>query len=72
MEKDVVTLRHLRDRYLLTNKPGQLFTRLYYELSPPIASKISTSETLREWARASLVPLVSLSRILDDAGAMDH
>jgi hypothetical protein len=66
MERDVVTLRRFRDRYLLTNKPGILFTELYYKFSPPVAAKISSSETLREWARVSLVPLVSLGRLLDD------
>lgn len=69
MEKDVVTLRSFRDNYLMTNKPGKLFTELYYKLSPPVATKISTSETLREWARASLIPLVSLGRLLDETDA---
>lgn len=72
MEKDVVTLRRFRDLYLLTNKAGQVFTRLYYDLSPPVAAKISSSETLRDWARASLIPLVSLSRLLDDADARNN
>ncbi|MEE8388534.1 MAG: CFI-box-CTERM domain-containing protein [Acidiferrobacterales bacterium] len=66
MEKDVVTLRRFRDRYLLSNEPGKLFTELYYKLSPPVATRISSSNTLREWARASLIPLVSLGRILGE------
>ncbi|MFV1996598.1 MAG: CFI-box-CTERM domain-containing protein, partial [Acidiferrobacterales bacterium] len=69
MEADVVKLRHFRDHYLLTNKPGQLFTKLYYKISPPLAAKISTSETLREWARISLIPLVARGRPLDDTDA---
>jgi hypothetical protein len=66
MEKDVVTLRQFRDKYLLTNEAGRLFTKLYYKLSPPVASRISRNDILREWARASLIPLVSLGRILSE------
>ncbi|MEE8481989.1 MAG: CFI-box-CTERM domain-containing protein [Acidiferrobacterales bacterium] len=64
MAADVSTLRQFRDRYLLTNEAGKLFTKYYYKLSPPVATRIAANETLREWARASLIPLVSLSRIL--------
>ena len=64
--KDVDTLRHFRDDYLLTNKPGQKFTELYYEYSPPMADRIRKSESLKELVRASLIPLVSVSRLLTD------
>ena len=66
LDKDVDTLRHFRDNYLLTNTPGQKFTELYYKYSPPVAKRIRASETLKKWTRASLIPLVTLSRILTD------
>jgi predicted outer membrane repeat protein len=61
---DVDTLRQFRDGYLLTNAPGRKFTELYYRYSPPLADRIRKSETLKQWVRASLVPLVSMSRLL--------
>ncbi|KPK10515.1 MAG: hypothetical protein AMJ68_08925 [Acidithiobacillales bacterium SG8_45] len=69
--KDVDTLRHFRDDYLLTNKPGQKFTELYYEYSPPLADEIRKSESLKELVRASLIPLVSVSRLLTDDETTD-
>ena len=64
MNKDVDTLRRFRDGYLLTNAPGQKFTELYYKYSPPLADSIRKSESLKKWVRASLIPLVSVSRLL--------
>lgn len=64
MAPDVDTLRHFRDGYLLTNAPGRKFTELYYRYSPPLADSIRKSESLKRWVRASLIPLVSLSRVL--------
>lgn len=66
MVHDVITLRRLRDEYLLPNAAGRAFVRLYYRYSPPLAARIRRSETLRSWARASLIPLVMVSRILTD------
>ncbi|MEJ2107037.1 MAG: choice-of-anchor Q domain-containing protein [Acidiferrobacteraceae bacterium] len=66
MAHDVITLRRFRDEYLLPNAAGRGFVRLYYRYSPPLAARIRRSETLRSWARASLIPLVMVSRILTD------
>jgi CSLREA domain-containing protein len=66
MAHDVITLRRFRDEYLLPNAAGRAFVRLYYRYSPPLAARIRRSETLRSWARASLIPLVMVSRILTD------
>jgi len=51
-------LRDFRDRYLLTNGPGQLFTAAYYRISPPLANLVAESEVLRAIVRAMLVPVI--------------
>ena len=44
---EVVTLREFRDRYLLTNGPGQVFVEWYYRVSPNAAAFIAEHESLR-------------------------
>jgi len=51
-------LREFRDRYLLTNGPGRLFTAAYYRISPPLAEMVGNSEILRAIVRAGLVPVI--------------
>jgi hypothetical protein len=51
-------LREFRDRYLLTNGPGQLFTAAYYRISPPLADLVAESEILRAIVRAGLIPVI--------------
>lgn len=65
MEQEVEHLRDFRDTYLLTNTAGRLFVDAYYELSPPVARYIETSESLRAITRAGLSPLVWLARKLN-------
>jgi hypothetical protein len=60
---DVVMLRAFRDKYLITNAPGRAFVNLYYTLSPPIASFISTRPLLRSGVRAGLSPIVISARV---------
>jgi len=64
MATEVRYLRAFRDEYLLTNVPGRWFVDLYYRTSPPIADWLRSHETLREWVRAALAPLVAASRWL--------
>jgi len=55
----VVLLREFRDRFLLTNAPGQAFVAFYYRNSPPFAQFIAGSEMLRAVVRVLLTPLVA-------------
>lgn len=54
----VATLRHFRDRHLLTNAPGRLFVALYYRVSPPLARAVGEHASLRAGARTLLAPLL--------------
>ncbi len=54
----VQVLRDFRDRFLLTNKPGRFFVRLYYATSPPIADFISRHNSIRTATRYMLTPVV--------------
>jgi hypothetical protein len=58
LEPEVMTLRHFRDRWLLTNAPGRAFVDWYYRTSPPIADAIAAHGTLRLTVRAALTPIV--------------
>ncbi len=60
---DVIVLREFRDRYLVTNAPGQVFVALYYQVSPPIASFIAEHEVLRTAVRVALAPVVAFARL---------
>ncbi len=53
-----MTLREFRDRYLLTNGPGQDFVEWYYRVSPPIAAFIAEHESLKTAVRLALTPIV--------------
>jgi hypothetical protein len=55
---EVVTLREFRDRYLLTNGPGQALVDWYYRVSPPAAAFIAEHETLKSAVRWGLTPIV--------------
>ncbi len=65
MVAELSTLRHLRDRHLLSNPMGKMAVAIYYAMSPPLANAISTHEMLRSGARALLSPLVQFSRALE-------
>lgn len=68
MASEVRYLRAFRDEYLLTNDAGRAFVNFYYRFSPPLADWVRQHENVRAVARASLAPLISLSRrIVSDA-----
>jgi hypothetical protein len=58
LEPEVLTLRKFRDRYLLTNGPGQAFVDWYYRVSPPAAAFIAEHESLKTAVRWGLTPVV--------------
>ena len=64
MEQEVRYLRAFRDLYLLPNKAGRAFVKLYYRYSPPTADYIRQREWLRSLVRVGLTPLVALSEWL--------
>ncbi len=63
MESEVVVLRKFRDQKLLTNSLGKKFVALYYKTSPPVADFIRERSNLRALVRASLKPLIFVSRL---------
>jgi hypothetical protein len=63
MEPHVKILREFRDRFLIGNRIGDSFVRLYYTYSPPIADFIAEHDSLRAMIRISLLPVVGMSWI---------
>ena len=61
MAPHVKLFREFRDRFLLHNKIGNLFVKLYYNYSPPIAEFIAKHANVRLIVRLSLLPLVGMS-----------
>jgi hypothetical protein len=55
---EVMALREFRDRYLLTNGPGQAFVDWYYHVSPSVAAFISEHDSFKIAVRWGLTPIV--------------
>jgi hypothetical protein len=64
LEPQVVLLKKFRDMFLLTNRAGQVFVRLYYAWSPPIAAFIAQHDFLRFQVRIALLPLLAMAWFL--------
>ena len=64
LEPAVAMLRHFRDEYLLTNKPGTAFVKFYYRHSPPIAAWIAGNDDLRLFMRMALTPIIAVVYLL--------
>ncbi|MBI4844447.1 MAG: PKD domain-containing protein [Nitrospirae bacterium] len=58
LDPHVYVLKRFRDKYLLTNKVGDMFVKTYYRFSPPMAEYISKHESLRFVSRIALTPVV--------------
>jgi hypothetical protein len=70
MEPHVMTLRHFRDSYLLTNRLGTTLVEAYYKYSPPMANYIAQHGVLRSAVRVGLTPLVGFSWLAMNYGMM--
>ncbi|MFB3855660.1 MAG: CFI-box-CTERM domain-containing protein [Vicinamibacterales bacterium] len=55
---EVSVLRQFRDRYLLASRPGRLFVRAYYRVSPALADWLRQHEPYRIVVREGLRPIV--------------
>jgi acyl-CoA thioesterase I len=64
LEARVVMLQKFRDAFLLTNRPGKVFVRLYYRYSPPIADFIRERSWLKTIVRVCLYPLIGFSYLM--------
>jgi hypothetical protein len=64
MAGQVEILRNFRDRYLLTNAPGQKFVAWYYQNGPLAANWIKDKPWARAAVRAALYPLIGFSFLL--------
>jgi hypothetical protein len=58
MAREIWTLCHFRDRYLLRTRLGRRIVAFYYRHSPPVASYIYQSRTPRGMARWLLKPVI--------------
>ena len=68
IEQHVKILRDFRERFLLTNKVGDTFVRIYYKYSPPMAEFIGKHGILRTTVRWGLLPLVGVSWVTLNLG----
>lgn len=62
--REIEVLRSFRDKSMEKNRFGRKLVRVYYQISPRIASVISISELRRELVRFFLNPLVKLFKRL--------
>lgn len=60
LASELQILRFYRDTVLMRNPFGRLLVRAYYASSPPIATVVAKSETLRWVVRQSLIPIIDL------------
>jgi hypothetical protein len=66
---EIDALRRFRDRELLDNALGRLFTATYYAVSPPWANAIAGADRLRAGARRIVEPLVQIASAVERARA---
>jgi hypothetical protein len=64
LASEVLVLSRFRDDVLLRSKLGRSAVRLYYAISPPVASSIDESQRLKMVIRKMLVPILFLVRKL--------
>lgn len=62
LSAEVLVLSRFRDEVLLRSKLGRSAVRLYYAVSPPVASYIEGRKSLKALIRTLLVPILCLVR----------
>ena len=56
---EVLTLRAFRDNYLMTSNFGRIIVKIYYVISPSLASFISKKEPIKQIVKCRLLdPIV--------------
>lgn len=60
MEPHVMILRKFRDKFLMRNRLGKAFIKIYYIYSPALADVIVSHNRLRMIVRLSLMPVIAL------------
>jgi hypothetical protein len=69
-EKHVEILRQFRDVYLMPHRIGQAFVKAYYIYSPQVIGFIADHDTVRTMVNWSLLPLIGLSWMAINMGAL--
>jgi hypothetical protein len=64
MAEEVVVLKKFRDEYLMSNRAGRAFLRLYSRYGPTLADYLRIHEGARAAVRLGLKPLVWLAKFL--------
>jgi len=57
----VTILRKFRDKFMMSNRLGNNFIKMYYTYSPALAGFIAAHDHLRSIVRIGLIPVVALS-----------
>ena len=61
--KEVKILSRFRDELLLKNRPGELFVKTYYKVSPRIAEFIKNKPLVKKIIRLQLKPIVLITNL---------
>lgn len=64
----VKILQEFRDRWLMTNRPGQAFVGFYYENGPHAARFVQEHTYLKPAIRAVLLPVIGFAYVLNAIG----
>jgi hypothetical protein len=67
---EVLALRSLRDRYLLTTAPGRRFVRVYYHYSPAAAALLNAHPAFKPMVRTALMPAVGAAIFLTETSLL--
>jgi hypothetical protein len=66
----VQALRQLRDRFLVTNKPGRAFVRWYYTYGPIGAQFLNDHPNWKPVVRMALMPAIGMAMFLTHTSSL--